>query len=65
MKLVFKVEEVAAALGKSTVEFNVIRPNLEARGFPKPIPGLDESWGIMAIVNWVNKSQEDEGQEMA
>lgn len=65
MKLVFKVEEVAAALGKSTAEFNVIRPNLEARGFPKPIQGLDESWGIMAIVNWVNKSQEDELQEIA
>lgn len=65
MKLVFNVNEVAAALGKTTAEFNVIRPNLEARGFPKPIRGLDESWGIMAIVNWVNNCQEDEDQAAA
>ena len=65
MKLVFNVNEVAAALGNTTAEFNVIRPNLEARGFPKPIRGLDESWGIMAIVNWVNNCQEDEDQAAA
>ena len=65
MKLVFNVNEVAAALRKTTAEFNVIRPNLEARGFPKPIRGLDESWGIMAIVNWVNNCQEDEDQVAA
>lgn len=65
MKLVFKTEEVAAALGKTTAEFNIIRPNLEARGFPRPIRGLDESWGIMAVIDWVNKCQDDEDQAAA
>jgi hypothetical protein len=59
MKLVFKIDEVAAALGKTTAEFIDIRPNLEALGFPKPVRGLDDSWSIMDVINWVNASKEE------
>jgi hypothetical protein len=54
MKLVFKVDEVAAALGKSTEEFLEIQSKLEVLGFPKPIDGLQGTWSIMNVVNWVN-----------
>jgi hypothetical protein len=37
MKLVFKLEEVAAALGKTENEFLAIQDKLEAAGFPRPV----------------------------
>lgn len=54
MKLVFNADEVAAALGKSTEEFMLLRPELEALGFPVPIRGLEDKWSIMNVINWVN-----------
>lgn len=54
MKLVFNHSEVAEALGKSITEFDVIRPALEAIGFPKPVQGLGNSWAIMEVIRWVN-----------
>jgi hypothetical protein len=56
MKLVFTTEEVAAALGKTPQEFASIREELEKLGFPKPVPGLQHSWSIMNVINWVNTS---------
>jgi hypothetical protein len=54
MRLVFKEEEVAAALGKTLDEFVDLRSKLETFGFPKPLRGLDDSWSIMEVINWVN-----------
>jgi hypothetical protein len=56
MKLVFKHEDVAAALGKSPEEFEALRSKLESLGFPKPVRGLDDCWSIMEVINWVNNS---------
>lgn len=57
MKLVFKLEEVASAIGKTEEEFKAIRPNLEALGFPKPVRGLGETWSILDVINWVNTTR--------
>ncbi len=57
MKLVFTREEVAAALGQSAADFDILRPTLEAEGFPKPIPGLSQFWSIMDVIAWVNRDQ--------
>lgn len=55
MKLVFTREEVAAALGQSLGDFNILLPILEAEGFPKPVPGLSLCWSIMDVIAWVNR----------
>ncbi len=60
MKLVFKIDEVAAAIGKTESEFKEIRANLEALGFPKPVRGLGETWSIMDVINWVNNTHTEE-----
>ncbi|MGH6907912.1 MAG: hypothetical protein ACREDX_08655 [Aestuariivirga sp.] len=57
MKLVFSREEVAAALGKTTGDFDLLRPALEAEGFPQPVRGLTECWSIMDVIAWVNRDQ--------
>jgi hypothetical protein len=54
MKLVFKQEEVAAALGKTEIEFQALREKLEAAGFPRPVRVLDDRWSIMDVINWIN-----------
>jgi hypothetical protein len=58
MKLVFNRDEVAAAIGKTTEEFNKNLVMLEKFGFPKPVLGLDDCWSIMAVIDWVNTSKE-------
>ncbi|MBC8037746.1 MAG: hypothetical protein H7X89_11085 [Rhizobiales bacterium] len=55
MKLIFTREEVAAALGQTTGDFDILRPSLEAEGFPKPVRGLSLCWSIMDVINWVNR----------
>ena len=55
MKLVFTRDEVAAALGQSTENFDILRRSLEAEGFPKPIRGLAMCWSIMDVIAWVNR----------
>jgi hypothetical protein len=60
MRLVFNSEEVAAALGKSIEEFQSLRPELEALGFPKPVRGLEDKWSIMNVINWVNATKDDQ-----
>jgi hypothetical protein len=62
MKLIFKRHEVAVALGKTLEEFTAIQSNLESLGFPKPVRGLDDSWSIMDVINWVNSSKESRDQ---
>lgn len=57
MKMVFGLEEVAAALGQTIEEFNLLRPKLEKLGFPKPVRGLENRWSIIDVSNWVNGSQ--------
>ena len=54
MKLVFKLAEVAEALGQTAAEFENIRPSLESLGFPRPVPGLAGCWSIMEVIRWVN-----------
>jgi hypothetical protein len=54
MKLVFTKAEVAAALGKSARRFDELRPQLEALGFPRPIPGLGASWSVLQVQQWVD-----------
>lgn len=56
MKLVFTATEVAEALQLSLEEFERVRPGLEANGFPLPLPGLENRWSIIDIVNWINGS---------
>jgi hypothetical protein len=58
MKLVFDKHEVAAALGKTTAEFEHMQFSLESLGFPKPVRGLDDRWPIMEVISWVNSSHE-------
>ena len=60
MKLVFNIEEVAAALGKTSEEFEKLRPELESLGFPKPIRGLENKWSIMNVISWVNEHKDDQ-----
>jgi hypothetical protein len=60
MKLVFKLHEVAEAIGKTEAEFKIIRPDLEALGFPKPVRGLEDRWSIMDVINWVNNTRGEE-----
>lgn len=60
MKLVFSSEEVAAALGKTEVEFLEMKHELETRGFPKPIRGLANKWSIMNVINWVNSNPDNQ-----
>ncbi len=54
MKLVFNLAEISEALGKTPQEFQALRSDLEAIGFPKPVRGLGESWAIMEVIRWVN-----------
>ncbi len=54
MRLVFKREEVAAALDMTPAEFDKVQTKLESHGFPKPIRGLEEHWAIINVINWVN-----------
>lgn len=54
MKLVFSHLEVAEALGKTSAEFDQLRPSLENIGFPKPLRGLGQAWSIMEVIRWVN-----------
>ncbi len=56
MKLVFTATEVAEALQISVEELLSQLPTLEANGFPLPLPGLEQRWSIIDIVNWVNSS---------
>lgn len=58
MKLVFTRDEVAAALGQTSADFDLLRPVLEAEGFPKPIRGLSLCWSIMDVISWVNRSRQ-------
>ena len=54
MKLVFTGDEVAAVLQMPRLEFDRLRPGLEAVGFPPPISGLTDRWSIINVINWVN-----------
>jgi hypothetical protein len=54
LKLVFKQDEVAAALGKSEDEFIAMRESLEAKGFPKAVDALQDRWSIMKVIGWIN-----------
>jgi predicted DNA-binding transcriptional regulator AlpA len=60
MKLVFNLEEVAAALGKTENEFLAIQDKLEAAGFPRPVRILDDRWSIMDVINWINADRAKE-----
>lgn len=55
MKLVFELDDLAAALKMSAEEFSRRRPVLEANGFPEPVPGLDDRWSIIEVVRWINR----------
>ena len=59
MKLVFELDDLAAALKLSAEEFRRRRPVLEAHGFPPSIPGLDERWSIIEVVRWINREPEE------
>ncbi len=61
MKLVFTLEETAAALGKSPGELETLLPHLRAHGFPAPIAGLEDRWSIMEVMAWVNRRPPGEG----
>ncbi len=54
MKLVFTLAELADSLQITADQFREHRRSLEANGFPKPLPEIDERWSIMDVVNWVN-----------
>ena len=60
MKLVFNIDEVAAALGKTTAEFERLQFTLESLGFPKPVRGLEDRWPIMDVISWVNSSHQSQ-----
>jgi hypothetical protein len=62
MKLVFNTAEVAAALGQTPDEFFKLRASLEALGFPKPISGLQNTWSIMNVINWVNTEKQRQSE---
>lgn len=53
-------KEVAAMLGWRCVEsFYANRPRLEARGFPKPLPGLARAtWSVPAVRQWFEANGE-------
>lgn len=55
MKLVFTAGEVAEALHLSVQDFTAKRSILERSGFPLPLPGLDDRWSVIEVVNWVNQ----------
>jgi hypothetical protein len=57
MKLVFSRVEAAEALGLTDEAFANILPMLFVEGFPRPIPGLGESWSIMDVMQWVNRDK--------
>jgi len=61
MKLVFTLEETAAALGKSPAELEALLPHLRAHGFPAPIAGLEDRWSIMEVMAWVNSKPKGPG----
>lgn len=55
MKLCFTVEELAEALGMSPRTFYQRKSGLEAKGFPKPVPGLRARWPVAAVTHWINQ----------
>ncbi len=59
VKLVFELDDVAAALKLSPEEFSRRRPLLEAHGFPRPVAGLDDRWSIIEVVRWVNREPDN------
>jgi hypothetical protein len=59
MRMVFSKSEVAEALAMSAAEFDALRPELEAMGFPIPVKGLLERWSIIQVSQWINRAEDD------
>jgi hypothetical protein len=57
MKMVFNTVEVAEALALSVVEFEQVQVKLYNYGFPQPVPGLEQRWSIISVINWLNQAQ--------
>ena len=58
MQLIFTVDELAAALRLSPRRFYELKPQLEAAGFPRPVPGLGARWSVAAVMAYVNGSSD-------
>lgn len=57
MKPVMNRAAVAQALGYSTRRFGDHLPDLEAHGFPAPLPGLSNRWSRDAVLAWINRDR--------
>lgn len=57
MKPVMNRAEVAQAVGYSSRRFADHLPDLEAHGFPAPIPGLPNRWSRQAVLAWINRDR--------
>lgn len=53
--LCFTVEELAAALRMRPRTFYDRKAGLEARGFPRPVPGMGARWPVLAVTQWINQ----------
>ena len=52
--LTFDTAGVATALGLTPGYFRTIRSRLEARGFPRRLPGLGQRWSRRAVTEWID-----------
>lgn len=59
MKPAMNTAEVAQALGYSPRRFRDHLPDLEAHGFPAPLPGLTSRWSRQAVLDWINRPRHD------
>lgn len=47
------IEKAARLLGLTVAEFETVRPALEARSFPTPVPVINR-WDLTAINKWLD-----------
>lgn len=51
--LIYTLDEICRALGMSADTFRRLRPQLEAKGFPKRLPALGARWSRVAVDAWI------------
>ncbi len=58
-QLTYKLEQLAGLLGLSVPYLRgKKRAQLEAKGFPPPLPGLGLTWSKQAVDSWINNNGE-------
>jgi len=56
MQYLLSKTELCQAMRLSQRRFDELRPKLQEKGFPRPVPGLGARWHRLAVEEWLDQA---------